>query len=322
MSINGTIGTLARYNNENIMLGKSVAYITPKNINRDFLFYQLQGNVIQSYFYKNLTGTTIKNLGLGTIKNAIVMSTLSEEESKIGQFFYKLDQHITLHQRKLEHLNLKKKALLQKLFPKNGERYPELRFPGFTDAWEQRKLNDFVIIRRGLTYKPSDIAENGIRVLRSSNIDEDQFITSNDDIFVNKDAVNIPFAKNGDILITSANGSNRLVGKHTIISDIAENSTVHGGFMLLAESKNPLFTDALLSSNWYKRFINTYVAGGNGAIGNLSKSDLENQTVVVPSEHEQAKIGQWYDNINQLITLHQQEPFLCGNSVNGGVELC
>ena len=98
MSINGTIGTLARYNNENIMLGKSVAYITPKNINRDFLFYQLQGNVIQSYFYKNLTGTTIKNLGLGTIKNAIVMSTLSEEESKIGQFFYKLDQHITLHQ--------------------------------------------------------------------------------------------------------------------------------------------------------------------------------------------------------------------------------
>ena len=98
MSINGTIGVLARYNNENIMLGKSVAYITPKNINRDFLFYQLQGNVIQTYFYKNLTGTTIKNLGLGTIKNTIVMSTLPEEESEIGQFFYKLDQYITLHQ--------------------------------------------------------------------------------------------------------------------------------------------------------------------------------------------------------------------------------
>ena len=182
---------------------------------------------------------------------------------------------------------------------------PRIRFKGFTEDWEQRKLNDFVIIRRGLTYKPSDIAENGIRVLRSSNIDEDKFITSTDDVFVNKDAVNIPFVKNGDILITSANGSNRLVGKHTIISDIAENTAVHGGFMLLAESKNPLFTDALLSSNWYKRFINTYVAGGNGAIGNLSKSDLENQTVMVPSEHEQAKIGQWYDNINQLITLHQ-----------------
>lgn len=116
MSINGTIGVLARYNNENIMLGKSVAYITPKNINRDFLFYQLQGNVIQTYFYKNLTGTTIKNLGLGTIKNTIVMSTLPEEESEIGQFFYKLDQYITLHQRKLDHLQLQKKALLQQMF--------------------------------------------------------------------------------------------------------------------------------------------------------------------------------------------------------------
>lgn len=184
---------------------------------------------------------------------------------------------------------------------------PRIRFKGFTEDWEQRKLNDLVTIRRGLTYKPSDIAENGIRVLRSSNIDEDQFITSNDDVFVNIEAVNIPFAKNGDILITSANGSNRLVGKHTIISDIADNSAVHGGFMLLAESNNSLFTDALLSSNWYKRFINTYVAGGNGAIGNLSKSDLESQTVMIPSEHEQAKIGQWYDNINQLITLHQRK---------------
>lgn len=184
---------------------------------------------------------------------------------------------------------------------------PRIRFKGFTEDWEQRKLNDLVTIRRGLTYKPSDIAENGIRVLRSSNIDEDQFITSNDDVFVNIEAVNIPFAKNGDILITSANGSNRLVGKHTIIRDIADNSAVHGGFMLLAESNNPLFTDALLSSNWYKRFINTYVAGGNGAIGNLSKSDLESQIVMVPSEHEQAKIGQWYDNINQLITLHQRK---------------
>ena len=187
------------------------------------------------------------------------------------------------------------------------KRVPKRRFKEFLNAddWEQRKLNDLVTIRRGLTYKPSDIAQNGIRVLRSSNIDEDQFITSNDDVFVNIEAVNIPFAKNGDILITSANGSNRLVGKHTIISGIAENSAVHGGFMLLAESNNPLFTDALLSSNWYKRFINTYVAGGNGAIGNLSKSELESQIVMIPSEHEQAKIGQWYDNINQLITLHQ-----------------
>lgn len=248
-----------------------------------------------------------RNISFSDFKSLMLQYPSFLEQELIGDLIAIIESGITLHQRKLNNLKLKKKALLQKLFPKNGERYPELRFPGFTDAWEQRKLNDFVTIRRGLTYKPSDIAENGIRVLRSSNIDEDQFIKSNDDVFVNLAAVNIPFAKNGDILITSANGSNRLVGKHTIINDVAENSAVPGGFMLLAESNNPLFTDALLSSNWYKRFINTYVAGGNGAIGNLNKSDLESQSVMVPSEHEQTKIGQWYDNINQLITLHQRK---------------
>ena len=278
------------------------------NGNVDFITAYLNNNIgIIKSLAVNAIGTSQVVLSLRTLRNIEVTLPSKMEQVAIGNYIRKLDIYITLHQRKLNNLKLKKKALLQKLFPKNEERYPELRFPGFTDAWEQRKLNDFVTIRRGLTYKPSDIVENGIRVLRSSNIDEDQFITSNDDVFVNIEAVNIPFTKNGDILITSANGSNRLVGKHTIISDIAENSAVHGGFMLLAESNNPLFTDALLSSNWYKKFINTYVAGGNGAIGNLSKSDLERQTVMVPSGHEQAKIGQWYFNINQLITLHQRK---------------
>ena len=276
----------------------------------DFWKYAIQlERVMAPIFAKSITssGNSSNKLDHNHFLNQELMVPNIEEQKKIGTLLSKLSKNIALHQRKLEKLKLNKNALLQKLFPQNGCTIPEIRFKGFTDAWEQRKLNDFVTIRRGLTYKPSDIAENGIRVLRSSNIDEDQFITSNDDVFVNIEAVNIPFAKNGDILITSANGSNRLVGKHTIISDIADNSTVHGGFMLLAESNNPLFTDALLSSNWYKRFINTYVAGGNGAIGNLSKSDLESQTVMVPSEHEQAKIGQWYDNINQLITLHQRK---------------
>ena len=252
-------------------------------------------------------GTMMNELVVPEFLRESLLLPSTDEQVQIGKYFANLDHLITLHQRKLEKLKNIKKSMLEKMFPKNGSDVPEIRFKGFTEAWEQRKLNDFVTIRRGLTYKPSDIAENGIRVLRSSNINEDQFITSNDDVCVSKDVVNIPFAKNGDILITSANGSNRLVGKHTIISDIEENSAVHGGFMLLAESKLPLFTDALLSSNWYKKFINTYVAGGNGAIGNLSKSNLENQTVVVPDEHEQVKIGQWHDNINNLITLHQRK---------------
>ena len=184
---------------------------------------------------------------------------------------------------------------------------PKLRFPGFTEPWEQRKFKNFVQIRRGLTYKPSDIASSGIRVLRSSNINEDQFITGTNDVFVNIDAVDIPYVKSGDILLTSANGSAHLVGKHAIINDIVENSAVHGGFMLLVESKNPQFINALLGSNWYKKFINLYVSGGNGAIGNLSKSDLEEQDVMFPSEEEQKAIGRVYFYMNHLITLHQRK---------------
>lgn len=302
ISASGSIGRTVVYNGED-------AYYQDSNI----VWLNHNGLIDNSFllqFYNQvkwagLEGSTIKRLYNKNILETNIALPKIEEQRLIGKFFKLVDSSITLYQRKLDKMKLNKRVLLQKLFPQNGCTIPEVRFKGFTDAWEQRKLNDFVTIRRGLTYKPSDIAANGVRVLRSSNIDEDQFIKSNDDVFVNIDAVNIPFAKNGDILITSANGSNRLVGKHTIINDIAENSAVHGGFMLLAESNNPLFTDALLSSNWYKRFINTYVAGGNGAIGNLSKSDLESQSVMVPSEYEQTKIGQWYDNINQLITLHQ-----------------
>lgn len=292
--------------------------VDKNSVNPLYFLKFMQSDMMQKQLTQANPGSAMTNLvPMDELKKWDVTIPSLEEQNKISNFINQIDESITLHQRKLEKLKLTKKALLQKLFPQDGSKFPELRFQGFADAWEQRKLNDFVTIRRGLTYKPSDIAENGIRVLRSSNIDEDQFIKSNDDVFVNLAAVNIPFAKNGDILITSANGSNRLVGKHTIINDVAENSAVPGGFMLLAESNNPLFTDALLSSNWYKRFINTYVAGGNGAIGNLSKSDLESQSVMVPSEHEQTKIGQWYDNINQLIILYQRKLEMLKNVKKG-----
>jgi type I restriction enzyme S subunit len=197
--------------------------------------------------------------------------------------------------------------MLGKMFPKNGEKFPEIRFKGFTDAWEQRKFSDLAETRRGLTYKPENIKDNGIRVLRSSNINEDTFIFSSDDVFVEPSAVKIPLAKNGDILITSANGSSRLVGKHTIIRELPEDSAVHGGFMLLASSQQSEFVNALMGSPWYAKFIATFVAGGNGAIGNLNKSDLDDQEIVVPSPEEQTKIGQFFKSLDNLITLHQRK---------------
>ena len=184
---------------------------------------------------------------------------------------------------------------------------PNIRFKEFSDDWEQRKFGDVVQVRRGLTYKPSDVQETGVRVLRSSNINEDTFVCGNDDVFVNPKTVNIDTVKQNDILITSANGSSRLVGKHALIKGIPDESAVHGGFMLLGITKNYDFINASMNSYWYIRFINIYVTGGNGAIGNLSKSDLDEQLILVPSDLEQKKIGEYFANLDHLITLHQRK---------------
>ena len=126
---------------------------------------------------------------------------------------------------------------------------------------------------------------------------------------VNEDVVNIPYAKNGDILITSANGSSKLIGKHAIIHDIQEKSTVPGGFMLIASSDEPEFINASMSSPWYTKFINVFVSGGNGSIGNLSKVDLDEQYILVPCKEEREKIGSYFSNLDNLITLHQRKYF-------------
>ena len=197
--------------------------------------------------------------------------------------------------------------MLQKMFPREGETVPEIRFPGFTGEWEKVKFSDIAKTRRGLTFQPEHISTNGKRVLRSSNINEDCFEIHENDVFVNEESITIPYVKNGDILITSANGSSRLVGKHGIIRNIAENSAVPGGFMLLVSSDEPEFLNASMSSFWYTKFISICTRGGNGSIGNLNKNDLDNQIIHVPKREEQQKIGTFFQTLDNLINFHQRE---------------
>ena len=217
------------------------------------------------------------------------------EQTAIARYLDKLSDLITLHQCKFFY---KKVIFKNEIF--NGFEF------GNSITWEQRKFEEIAITRRGLTYSPENIVKDGVRVLRSSNIAEDTFVLSEDDVFVCRNAVNIEFVKENDILITSANGSTRLVGKHAVIVGIKENSTVHGGFMLVATAKKPFFVNASMSSKWYSKFIALFVSGGNGAIGNLSKSDLDEQKVFCPNDAEQDKIGYFYKKLDNLITLHQR----------------
>ena len=260
-------------------------------------------------FYLMSDGVHIEKLLFKTddwMRRSLAMPSLEEQE-KIASILTMQDKIIELEQQKIDEIKKAKRFFLEKMFPKEGQTVPEIRFKGFTAPWEQRKFSDVVAIRRGLTYKPSDIRKNGIRVLRSSNIAEDSFTLGDEDVFVVREAVNIDCARANDILITAANGSSRLVGKHTIITGIPEESAVHGGFMLLGTTKEPHFVNASMGSSWYRRFIELFVAGGNGAIGNLSKNDLDDQEIAIPSEEEQKIIGSFFRQLDNLIALHQRE---------------
>lgn len=274
-------------------------------IDNSFLIQLLQSSSFIKYISLENAGGTQKFLGLSQIRNFQLFSPSLPEQTAIGSFFQDIDQLISLQQRKLEVLKEQKKTYLKLLFPAKGQTKPALRFAGFEDEWKEVKLGEIAELKRGLTYKPTSVVENGIRVLRSSNIDGDVFKKQEDDVFVEDSSVTIPYVQFGDILITAANGSSKLVGKHAIIED--SEKMVHGGFMLLARSKQYKFLNALLSSEWYSRFINVSVSGGNGAIGNLSKSNLEKEIVLCPTIPEQEAIGSFFQDLDKAIAKQEEK---------------
>ena len=148
MSINGTIGSLAWYRDEKVMLGKSVAYLTTEEFNRKFIYSILQTPKIVKHFNNNLTGTTIKNLGLKTIRDTVISLPSLPEQTAIGSFFQDIDQLINLQQRKLEVLKEQKKTYLKLLFPAKGQTKPALRFAGFEDDWKEVKLGEVIASER------------------------------------------------------------------------------------------------------------------------------------------------------------------------------
>ncbi|RQN02550.1 restriction endonuclease subunit S, partial [Clostridium butyricum] len=124
-----------------------------------YLGYYMNSNAYHNQLLPLIQGTKVSSISKTALKDTIVLYPKStEEQALISQYFTKLNNLITLHQRKLNHLKDKKKGLLQKMFPKNGELVPELRFPEFTAPWEQRKLGDLGEIITGSTPKTNDLS--------------------------------------------------------------------------------------------------------------------------------------------------------------------
>lgn len=224
-----------------------------------------------------------------------------DEQLQIGFFFDCIDNLITLHQRKLEKLKADKKAYLSEMFPAEGECKPKLRFEGFNDDWEQRKLYDTVDFFSGLTYTPSNVQKTGTLVLRSSNVRDGEVVYA-DNVFVDSSVVNSENVKEGDIIVVVRNGSRSLIGKHAQIKRFMPN-TVIGAFMTGIRSRCPAFTNALLNT---PRFEEEVAMNMGATINQITGYMFSKMEFKVPSKEEQEKIGDFFTNLDHIITLHQR----------------
>ena len=179
---------------------------------------------------------------------------------------------------------------------------PAIRFKGFSDAWEQRKLTEFVEFFSGLTYTPNDVQGNGTLVLRSSNVSNGEVVDA-DNIYVNPQVVNSENVKVGDIVVVVRNGSRSLIGKHAQIKAFMPN-TVIGAFMTGIRSECPEFTNALLNTS---RFEEEIAMNMGATINQITGYMFSKMEFKVPCLDEQKKIGEYFEKLDNLITLHQRK---------------
>ena len=276
--------------------------LQPQNADSSFLYRLIQSRQFDEVANQS-TGTKMPRADWKLVSKTVfsIPSNISEQAA-IGTYFTALDSLITLHQRKFEKLTNVKKSMLEKMFPQNGSSYPEIRFKGFTDPWEQRKLTEFVEFFSGLTYTPNDVQENGTLVLRSSNVSNGEVVDA-DNVYVNPQVVNSENVKVGDIVVVVRNGSRSLIGKHAQIKAFMPN-TVIGAFMTGIRSECPEFTNALLNTS---RFEEEIAMNMGATINQITGYMFSKMEFKVPCLDEQKKIGEYFEKLDRLVTLHQRE---------------
>lgn len=247
-----------------------------------------------------------RSISFSDFKSLILLYPSFSEQKMIGDSIAIIEIGITLHQRKLEHLNLKKKALLQKLFPKNGERYPELRFPGFTDAWEQRKLGDLTPLRGGFAFKSTEFKATGVPVIRISNILSDSSIGGDFAYYLEQNNDENYVLPNNALVIamSGATTGKAAVLKNTGNIKFYQNQRV-GYFQNNLKCDYSFISTLVKSSIFLKQLESVLVAG---AQPNISSKEIDSFIFKIPiSTDEQRKISKLFNMIDSTITLHQRK---------------
>ena len=236
-----------------------------------------------------------------------------DEQRRIGAFFDRLDSLITLHQRKYDKLCVLKKSMLDKMFPKGGSLYPEIRFAGFTDPWEQRKLGELTEIKDSARIPNRLWREAGVPYIRASDISQEDLrgalFIDEEDYAAYKAATGAP--EKGDVLF---NGGGE-IGK-AIINGNSSPIYVQGGAVLYARIAHSSLLDAryLVAAFVTQNVVNAIgVLSAGGTMKHFTLQPAKNLPIEVPSIAEQRRIGAFFDRLDSLITLHQRKLELLRN---------
>ena len=277
-----------------------------KNTHSDFIQTYFEQDARMNNYMSPLVNKGAKNDMKVSDENALkgeVIFPSKEEQVKISDYFEMLNKLLSLHQRKLDNIKMLKKSLLQKLFPKDGEKIPELRFPGFTDAWEQRKLGEVIDSFSGGTPSVNNASYYGgnIPFIRSGEIKSETT-----ELYLTEEGLKNSSAKlveAGDILYALYGATSGEVAISRINGAINQ--------AILAIRPYSGYSSKFLLQ-WLQlqkeSIIEKYIQGGQG---NLSGAIVKGLTIDFAQSIEQDKIGILFDYFDNLISLHQRAPSSC-----------
>ena len=302
------------FNRNNIIDKGIISYyypvFLPKDCDSNFLLRRLNHG-IKKQLSMAAEGTGQKVLAHNKFKNMIVDVPEIEEQQKIGLYFESLDHLITLHQRKYDKLQVLKKAMLEKMFPKNGSSVPEIRFKGFTDAWEQRKLGEVV---ERITRKNENL-ESTLPLTISAQyglINQNEFF---DKRIASKDVSGYFLVRNGEFAYNKSTSSDAPWGaiKRLDRYESGVLSTLYIVFKILDERKTSSdYIVTYYNTDLWHKGIQAIAAEGarNHGLLNVAPADFFETNLTMPKDYaEQQQIGSFFQQLDHLITLHQRKPY-------------
>ena len=290
-----------------VLAGLHTIPVRPKQkFGKYYLGYYLNSEAFHSQLIPLIQGIKVYSISKSSIKDTVVMFPDDvQEQEKIGSLFNRIDNTITLQQRKLNSHQKLKKGLFQKMFPKNGENIPEIRFPEFSDAWKQRKFGDVLVSIQTGTNKLGSDRNSGQPLLKMGNLQSGYFDLSKLEFLENKaEPENI--VKQGDFFFNTRN-TLELVGKGATwfgeSNKYAFNSNI-ARFTL--KDINTGFFNYLYNTNYVKKQIRAR-AMGTTSVAAIYPRSLKSVDIVIPNMEEQIKLSNLFMNLDSTITLQQRK---------------